>query len=137
MKYGWIVVFCMFVLFSISRASSQDCCAQHRLITVTGTAEINVAPNEVILNLGVVSRDKDLAPAKSQHDSRVKKIIADARNTGVEPKDIQTNALRMSAEYSEEKIPRFLAYEVTQTVQVTLKDLSKYETLTSKSLGTA
>ena len=40
----------------------------------------------------------------------------------------------MSADYSEEKVPRFLAYEVTQTVEVTLKDLSKYETLVTKVL---
>lgn len=84
--------------------------------------------------MGVESRDKDLATAKSQHDSRVKKVIADARNAGVEPKNIQTNALSMSADYSEEKVPRFLAYEVTQTVEVTLKDLSKYETLVTKVL---
>lgn len=134
MKRCSITILCAAVVFVTTPASSQDCNAQHRLITVTGTAEINVAPDEVVLNLGVVSRDKDLSTAKSQHDTRMKKIIADARNAGIDPKNIQTNELRMNADYSEEKVPRFLGYEVTQAVQVTLKDLSKYESLTSRLL---
>jgi uncharacterized protein YggE len=64
----------------------------------------------------------------------MKKIISDARNAGIEPKNIQTNQLRMDADYSEEKVPRFLAYQVTQVVEITLKDLSKYESLTSTLL---
>lgn len=128
------VVFLLFLSATIPSASAQNCCVQPRLITVTGTAEINVAPDEVILNLGVESRDKDLGIAKAQHDNRVKKIIADARSFGVESKDIQTNTLRMTAEYSEEKVPRFLGYEMTQTVEIRLKDLAKYESLTSQLL---
>ena len=133
MKWSLILVFGFSVALS-SPLFSQNSCSQPRLITVTGTSEISLPPDEVILNLGVVSRDKDLATAKAQHDTRVKKVIADARGAGVESKDIQTNALRMTAEYSEEKLPRFLGYEVTQSVEVTLKDLSKYESLTSKLL---
>lgn len=129
-----IPLFCAIALLSTIPASAQDSCNQHRLITVTGTAEINLAPDEVVLNLGVESRDKDLATAKAAHDTRFKKVIADARNAGVDAKDIQTNALSMSADYSDEKVPRFLGYEVTQTVRITLKDLSKYESLTSKLL---
>ena len=133
MKYHSIPVLCVTILLTM-RALSQDCSPQHRLITVTGTAEINVPPDEVILNLGVESRDRDLSAAKSRHDARMKKIMADARNAGVDPRNIQTNALRMNADYSEEKVPRFLGYEITQTVQITLKDLTKYESLTSKLL---
>jgi len=134
MKWNLLPICGASLLFLTVSASSQNCCFQPRLITVTGTSEINIAPDEVILNLGVVSRDKDLATAKAQHDTRVKKIIADAHGAGVDPKDIQTNALRMTADYSEEKVPRFLGYEVTQSVEVTLRDLSKYESLTSKLL---
>ena len=134
MKWNLLPVCCVLLVLFAVPASSQNCCPQPRLITVTGTSEINIAPDEVILNPGVVSRDKDLATAKAQHDTRVKKIITDARNAGLEAKDIQTNALRMTADYSEEKVPRFLGYEVTQSVELTLKDLSKYESLTSKLL---
>ncbi|MGO9085723.1 MAG: SIMPL domain-containing protein [Candidatus Sulfotelmatobacter sp.] len=113
---------------------AQDCLPRPRIISVTGTAEVNVAPDEAVLSLGVESRDKDLSVAKAQHDARVKKLLAEARNAGVEEKNIQTSTLQMQPEYSEEKVPKFVAYEVSQTIQVTLKNLSKYENLITKLL---
>jgi uncharacterized protein len=125
-----LLLFCAFT----PPAPAQDFPPRPRLISVTGTAEVNVAPDEVVLSLGVESRDKDLAIAKAQHDRRVKKLLAEAHDVGVEGKYIQTSMLQMRPDYSEEKVPRFLAYQVSQTIQVTLKDLSKYERLISKLL---
>lgn len=135
MRRTFIAVSCVVFFTVLPRPMlAQDCPPRPRLISVTGTAEVNVAPDEAVLSLGVESRDKDLSVAKTQHDSRVKKLLAEARNAGVEEKNIQTSALQMQPEYSEEKIPKFLAYEVSQTIQVTLKDLSKYENLITKVL---
>jgi uncharacterized protein YggE len=47
-----------------------------RPITTTGDAEIKVAPDEVILILGVETWDKNIQVAKKQNDERVKKITA-------------------------------------------------------------
>jgi uncharacterized protein YggE len=121
-----------FVLFAAASVFAQDACPHPRLISVTGTAELNVAPDQVIVTIDVQGRDRDLDAAKAQHDRRVKKIIAEARNAGVESKYIQTSSIQMNPAYSEEKVPRFLAYEITQTIRVTLKDLSKYESLLTK-----
>jgi uncharacterized protein len=131
-----IIVVGVFLFFIASAALSpgQECGPRPRLISVTGTSEINVAPDQVVLSLGVESRDKDLSVAKSQNDGRIKKIFHMAHDAGVEPKDIETSALRMGAEYSEEKIPKFLGYSVSQTTTITLRDLSKYESLMTKLL---
>ena len=58
--------------------------------------------------------------------------MAQAKNAGIEPRYIQTSSVQMNPEYSEERVPRFLDFDVTQTIQLTLKDLSKYESLLSK-----
>jgi len=136
MRRTFIVVLSLALLFAIlpRPALTQDFLPRPRLISVTGTAEVNVAPDEAILSLGVESRDKDLSVAKAQHDRRVRKVLAEARSAGVEEKNIHTSTLQMQPEYSDEKVPRFLAYEVLQTIQVTLKDLSKYENLMTKLL---
>jgi len=115
-------------------SAAQECGPRPRLISVTGTSEINVVPDQVVLSLGVESRDKDLGLAKSQNDARIKKVLGLARDAGVEPKDIETSTLRMGANYSEEKVPKFLGYEVSQTTIITLKDLSRYESLMTKLL---
>jgi len=135
-RLNLIAVLSAFSFFSLltAPALTQDFLPRPRLISVTGTAEVNVPPDEVVLSLGVESRDKDLAIAKAQHDHRVKKLLAEAHDAGVEGKYIQTSMLQMRPDYSDEKVPRFLAYQVSQTIQVTLKDLSKYERLITKLL---
>jgi len=84
--------------------------------------------------LGVESDDKVLAVAKTQNDSRAKKVLALAHSVGVEQKDIMTSSVRMRPDYSKEKVPRLLGYEVSQTIRITLKDLSKYETIMTELL---
>jgi len=115
-------------------AIAQMCAPQPRQISATGTSEIKVVPDQVVLNLGAESRDKDLSVAKSQNDARIKRILDLARSTGIEPKDIQTSTLTMEPDYSDEKVPKFLGYEVSQNTTITLRDLSKYESLMTKLL---
>jgi len=118
----------------VPTSSAQDTCPHPRLISVVGTAEIDVAPDEVIVNLAVETRDKVLGTAKSENDRRVKKVLGLARGVGVEEKDIETSSLQMQPDYSEEKIPRLLGYQVSQAIAIALKDLTKYETLMTELL---
>jgi hypothetical protein len=131
--FAAIAVSLLFIT-STPPCSAQEPCQRERLIKVEGTAEINVPPDEVILSLGVESRDKVLANAKTQNDERVKKILLLAREAGVVQKDVKTSTLGMNPNYSYEKVPRFLGYDVSQTIGITLKDLSKYETLMTQIL---
>ena len=39
---------------------------QGNVVSVTGDAEVKVIPNQVLLSLGVETRDKSLAPAKAK-----------------------------------------------------------------------
>jgi len=112
----------------------QDVYTHPRIISVTGTAEIKVAPDEVTLILGMDSHDKDLSVAKATNDRSTKKLLSLVRDAGVDAKNIQTSALSMGPEYSEEKIPKLFGYRVSQTVVLTLKDISKYEGLLTDAL---
>jgi uncharacterized protein YggE len=113
---------------------AQDNCVHPRIISVTGTAEIKVAPDELTLTLGVDSHDKDLALAKTNDDEHVKKVLTLARIAGVDAKNIRTSALTMRPEYSDDRVPKFLGYEVSQVITVTLTDPSKYEDLMTSFL---
>jgi hypothetical protein len=93
-----------------------------------------VAPDQAVLRLGVESRDKELAVAKSRHDERVKKLIGIARDAGIEAKYIQTSQLTMDPEYSDNYRRNFADYQVSQSISLTLKDLSKYEALMTRVL---
>jgi len=122
------------ILLSVPDASGQENCPRQRLITVTGTAEIKVAPDEAILTVGVESRDRDLTVAKSQNDVQIKRALKVTHDAGVDAKDVQTSALDMGPKYSEVRSPQLLGYEVAQKITITLRDLSKYEDLMTKLL---
>lgn len=123
-----------FAVCLVSRCYAEEPCPRPRLISVQGIAEINLPPDEVVLTLGVDSNDKVLGVAKSQNDVHVRKVMKLALAEGVEQKDIQTSALRMGPTYSEERVPRLLGYQVSQTIAITLKDVSKYEGLMTRLL---
>ena len=70
-----------------------------RQISVTGDAEVRVAPDEVLLTLGVETWDKDLATAKGQNDERVKKVLALTAEYGIGSKDVQTEYINIEPRY--------------------------------------
>jgi uncharacterized protein YggE len=63
--------------------------------------------------------------------------LALAQTAGVDSKNVQTSALTMGPEYSDEKIPKLLGYQVSQVVTLRLKNLSKYEDLMTNALKLA
>jgi uncharacterized protein YggE len=97
------VVTIMFFGMLVPVAGAQENFVHPRIVSVTGTAEIKVPPDEVQLTLGIDSHDKDLAVAKASNDQRTKKLMALAHTAGLEAKNIQTSALTMGPEYTEDE----------------------------------
>ncbi|TAE26120.1 MAG: DUF541 domain-containing protein [Candidatus Kapaibacterium sp.] len=60
-------------------------------ITVSGSAEIRVPPDEVVLSLEVQKLNKDINIAKKQNDETVAKILDLTRRFGILSQNVQTN----------------------------------------------
>jgi len=104
-----------------------------RLITVTGEAEVNVPPDEVVFDLTVQTINKDLRTAKIQTDDRLKKIIDLARKYKVEAKDIQTDYIKLEPRYRGNDESRlFIGYSVRKDLVFTLRDVKEAEGLLSE-----
>lgn len=109
--------------------------AEPRLITVTGEADIKVVPDEVVLTLGVETSDKVLAMAKSQNDARIRQLLALTQKAGIDPQHVQTDQMNIEPRYRDGYEQRdFIAYFVRKNIVITLKDLSRYESLISEIL---
>jgi uncharacterized protein len=111
-----------------------------RTINVNGNAEVKVAPDEVILTLGVESLDKDLQRAKKENDDRVKKVLAAAKGDGVADKDLATDEVQIeprydsSSSYSSEAKLKAYGYSVRKTVVITLREVPHFEKLLTDCL---
>src|SRR2546423_888849 len=108
------------------------------LITVTGQAEVRVPPDEVVFTLSIENIDRDMLVANKRTDDSVKEILSVARKNNIKPEDIQTSQINVQPkyntddmEYSERsKVKRVLVgYEVSKTVGVRLRDISRLEAL--------
>jgi uncharacterized protein YggE len=108
-----------------------------RPITTTGDAEIKVAPDEVIVVLGVETWDKNIQIAKKQNDERVKKITALTKDFGIDPKHVQTDQINVEPRYRSGTYTDvdFVGYFVRKTMVITLKDVSKFEDVFTGALS--
>jgi len=109
--------------------------AQARSITVSGSAEVKVAPDEVVLTLGVETWDLDISVAKTKNDEIVQRVLALAKDYGIDSNHIQTDYVSIEPRYQDSYEKRsFLGYFVRKTIALTLGDVSKFEGLLSSAL---
>jgi uncharacterized protein len=108
------------------------------LITVTGQAEVRVPPDEVVFTLGVESADKDMLAAKKRTDDSVREVLAIARRNNVKPEDVQTSFISVQPKYNTDDLEyaarqsvkrEFVGYQVSKTVAVILRDISRFDAL--------
>jgi uncharacterized protein YggE len=114
------------------------------LITVSGQAEMRVPPDEVVFTLEVESVDKDVMAAKKKTDESVKQVFALARDNKVNTDDVQTSYISVEPKYNtddlgygdERRVTKriFLGYEVSKTIAIRLKDISRFDPLLSDVL---
>lgn len=108
------------------------------LVTVTGQAEVRVPPDEVLFTLAVENVDKDMLVANKRTDDSVKQVLAIARKNGVKPEDVQTSQISVQPKYNTDdlsyeernRVKRVLiGYEVSKTIAIRLRDISRFDEL--------
>lgn len=101
------------------------------LVTVSGTGEVKVQPDEIMLNLAVDVRGKTLEEARKQNDEKVASVLAYLKKFGVDSKNVQTTYMSVqpiynSGEYGQTN-PDF--YSAQKSVTVLLKKIDKFDDL--------
>src|SRR5688572_3961058 len=70
------------------------------LVSVSGTGEVKVQPDEIMLNLAVDVRDKSLDQARKQNDDKIASILNYLKKYGVEAKHVQTTHMTVQPIYN-------------------------------------
>lgn len=91
--------------------------AVNRTVSVSGAAEIKVAPDEIMLNVGVESRHPQLDQAKRANDESVANALAFLKRSGVAGKDVQTDFISIEPQYQNDDSSR-TALERSRVVPV-------------------
>jgi uncharacterized protein len=121
------------LLLVFASSAAADDKPEPRLVTVTGEAEVLVVPDEVVFDLTVQNLNRDLRQAKSQTDEQLKKLIDMTRRYRIDPKDVQTDYIRLEPRYrGNDETRTFAGYSVRKDLSFTLRDVSRAEELLSE-----
>lgn len=108
--------------------------APPRMVTVSGEAREELAPDQAILNASIVSRHASLPEAKKQNDERTQRLIAIAQEYKIPKDKINASHVYISPEYrydnpSGKQI--FTGYVVNRSVAITMDDIGVHERVLS------
>ena len=99
-------------------------------ISVTGSAEVKVAPDEIRISVGVETRDADLNVAKSQHDELMTSALKFLKTSGVPDKDVQTDFISVSPEYGNDiSRTKPVVYIVRKSIEIKLTTVTNLESV--------
>jgi len=100
-----------------------------KFVRVIGTSEVRVIPDRALIEVGVEKQDPSASVAKHAEDAAARKILAALRANGIDEKDIQTTYLWLQQRSSYVKKQRVYYFVAAQTMSVTVRDISKLDTL--------
>ncbi len=107
-------------------------------VTASGEGRIEVAPDIAWLHFGVSARQATVAAARDEVARSVARLIALARDAGLQEEQISTAALSVSPEFDwdpQTRERRLLGYVVSRQVTLKLTDLDRLGELTEQALG--
>ncbi len=126
------VFICFFILF----IAAQIYAGESRRVSVSGEGEIEVEPDIAEVSMGVLVFDKDLMTAKVKADSAITMIFGAYEKMGLSTEDIKPTQLYVKPEYKMvDKEWKFMGYEITRSIEVTLREIEMINELINRSIA--
>jgi len=96
-------------------------------IQVQGTGKVQAIPDQVIVRLGIENKGKTADEVKKMNDAIVASVLKYLKESKIPERNIQTQRVSFYTykDYTDKKD----YYQASQTITLTLEDLSKYEVL--------
>lgn len=97
-------------------------------INVSGSAEVKVAPDEVMLEVAVDTRAETLEPARLENDRNVAAALAFLKQIGLPDKDVKTDFISVQPCYDNNvSYVKPVAYMVGKSIEIRLTDIAHFQ----------
>jgi hypothetical protein len=97
------------------------------MINVSGEGKVKVAPDQALISISIETKGTKADEVKRENDKKMDGILKFIKKSNIAAEDFQTQRISLNPNYDYEK--KKYNYIATQSVQILLKDLSKYDTL--------
>ena len=117
-----VVLFLTIMFMSMSYAQEVKQIPQ---INVSGEGKVKIAPDQVCISATVETKGNNAKDVKKQNDEKIDAVLKFIKKMNVPVADYKTKQVSLNPQYDYEK--KKTNYNATQTVEIVLKDLSKYD----------
>ena len=108
-----------------------------RTVQVSGTGEIQAAPDTVIINLGVQTQAKTAQAALETNNTQMQTLVDALKKGNIPSEDIQTQTIRLSPRYdynNTDNTQTLIGYTASNVVQISTTDLESVGTLLDQAV---
>lgn len=119
-------VILIFALIFLANSYAQEQ-KQVPMINVSGEGKVKVAPDQASISISIETKGIKAVDVKQENDKKMDAILKFVKKLNIAPEDFQTQRISLNPNYDYEK--KKYSYIATQTLQILLKDLSKYDAL--------
>ena len=96
-------------------------------INVSGEGKVKVIPDEATIAVTVETKGNNAKDVKKQNDVKIEAVLKFIKKMNLAPADFKTQRVALNPQYDYEKKKH--SYNATQTIEILLRDLSKYDEL--------
>lgn len=111
--------------------------AYKNTISVRGEGKVYTKPDIAMVSLSVVTEGRNIKNVQDENSEKMNKVIDFLKGFGIEEKDIKTTNYRLYPryDYEDRKIPQIIGYEITQTLEIKIRNLEKIGEILEQSVG--
>ncbi|MDD2820547.1 MAG: SIMPL domain-containing protein [Flavobacterium sp.] len=122
MKKALLILSILFVSMSYGQEVKQI-----PQINVNGEGKVKVVPDQATIAVTVETKGNNAKDVKKQNDEKIEAVIKFIKKMNLAPADYKTQRVALNPQYDYEKKKH--SYNATQTIEILLRDLSKYDEL--------
>jgi len=123
MKKAILILAVLFMTASYSQEQKQI-----PMINVSGEGKVKVAPDQALISVSIETKGTKAEEVKRENDQKMDAILKFIKKSNIAKEDFQTQRVSLNPNYDYEKKKH--NYIATQSLQILLKDLAKYDELT-------
>ena len=103
------------------------------MINVTGEGKIKVIPDQALISISLETKGINAVDVKKENDAKMDAVMKYIKKANIAKEDFETQRVSLNPNYDYEKKKNY--YLATQSVQILLRDLSKYDVLIDGLVG--
>jgi uncharacterized protein YggE len=122
MKKAVLILTTLFMTMSYAQETKQI-----PQVNVSGEGKVKVVPDQATISATVETKGNNAKEVKRQNDLKMEAVLKFIKKMNLAPADFKIERVSLNPQYDYEKKKH--NYNATQTVEILLKDLSKYDEL--------